>query len=349
MNKNEAIAMSFYAALKDATTAARRVGWESNELHELRLRTLIDAVGPLDSVGTILDAGCGEGRLLPLLRNAGFAGAYRGEDILPHMVERAKQRHPSDSFVVADCLDHEGVHADIILCSGTLNTLDDEDTTGAFANALGSLWNRTNISLAIDFAVLDRHSDGAHIARYAIESTLSAARSLTRWVRLIEGTIPGEAILVLSRSSEAELQRIGGTEHLALSIADLHLRSQVPEAARRALLGRSGTKPGIFRALADAQSGRLRDAETSLRSLAETSSEASLHLALLLIATRRQAEGITRLERLRADNDEQGDAARYQLMLQTGEDNNERRLLLYSEMTDPWIRREAETLLHSRH
>ena len=41
------LALDFYSPLKESESAARRVGWESDALHELRLRALLDGIGPL--------------------------------------------------------------------------------------------------------------------------------------------------------------------------------------------------------------------------------------------------------------------------------------------------------------
>jgi trans-aconitate methyltransferase len=55
-------------------------------------------VGRADSV---LDAGCGWGRLLDLMP-AEWAGLYRGVDISPDFIAKAEQEHPGRSFLVGD-------------------------------------------------------------------------------------------------------------------------------------------------------------------------------------------------------------------------------------------------------
>ena len=66
----EASATRFYAPLQDAPCPARRVGWESNEAHLLRLRAIVQALQPCEEIRRVLDAGCGEGRLVDVLREA---------------------------------------------------------------------------------------------------------------------------------------------------------------------------------------------------------------------------------------------------------------------------------------
>jgi SAM-dependent methyltransferase len=335
----------FYAPLMDSSSAARRVGWQSDGLHELRLRALMAAAGPVENASQVLDVGCGEGALLPLLQEGMFNGVYRGEDVLPFMIERARSNHPDARFDLQNSFDAEASKADIVLCSGTLNTMDTSDLGATFDAALEALWARTNDTLALDFAVANRHSRGSLIATFDLEAAFRAARTLTSAVRVLEDTIPGEAILVLSRNQEAGIARIAAPPHLALTVAELHLRQHQPEAVRTVLRGLKSPKARLMKALADAQSGRIRNAETTLRTLAEDSSEAKLHLALVMMATRRQEAGALLLEDLRHSNDAFADEARYELMLYYAEPEPTQLPTLLEEIQDPWIHREALSLL----
>lgn len=70
--------------------------WERIERkHEEILSRLIS---PTDS---ILDAGCGYGRLLNLLPGS-WVGDYWGIDLSPDFIERARRLHPYRTFVVAN-------------------------------------------------------------------------------------------------------------------------------------------------------------------------------------------------------------------------------------------------------
>ena len=74
-------AEAFYGPLQGQPDASRRVGWESPAAHALRLCALVEAVAPVATLASVLDVGCGEGALVPVLRAAGFTGRYRGEDV----------------------------------------------------------------------------------------------------------------------------------------------------------------------------------------------------------------------------------------------------------------------------
>lgn len=151
--------------------------------------------------------------------------------------------------------------------------------------------------------------------------------------------------MVLSRNQEAGIARMAAPPHLALTVAELHLRQHQPEAVRAALRGLKSPKATLLKALADAQSGRIRNAETTLRSLAEDSAEAKLHLALVMMATRRQEAGALLLEAIRRSDDDFGDAARFELMLYYAELEPAQLPALLDEIRDPWIHREDRSLL----
>ncbi len=180
MRNSLTLALDFYGPLQQSESAARRVGWESDALHELRLRALLNGVGPLGRFGRAIDVGCGEGRLITLLNEAGFKGSYRGEDVLPFMVERAKRTFPEKEFAVMDSFTSDAPDADLILCSGTLNTLTSDTTLETLQGTIETLWSRSRKTLALDFAVRGRHPSGAQLSCFDVTEVLTLARRLSR-------------------------------------------------------------------------------------------------------------------------------------------------------------------------
>lgn len=69
-------------------------------------RILARHVRPADS---ILDAGCGWGRLLSLLPGD-WAGRYLGVDLSPDFLELARQEHSGHTFIHADLRDLSAIH-----------------------------------------------------------------------------------------------------------------------------------------------------------------------------------------------------------------------------------------------
>jgi len=116
-------------------------GWKSRAMQVVRFDVLIDMVDLAGRV--IVDAGSGQGALVDRLveRRVEYA-AYVGLDAMPEMVEQSADRGlPNARFEVCDIAGEPdafrrwsrhagGPGADVILFSGSLNTMDDA-TAGA--------------------------------------------------------------------------------------------------------------------------------------------------------------------------------------------------------------------------
>ena len=340
-------ARAFYGPLADADTPARRVGWEDDDAHRLRMAAMALAAGPLASLATALDAGCGEAALLPELRRQGFGGRYRGEDILPHMVGRAAEAHAGDahaSFVTADAFS-DGPRADLVLCSGALNTLAGAaDHDAEVAAALAALWSRAGERLVVDLAVADRHPPGAGIARADLGRAWSVARSIAPVVAVREDVVPGEALLVLSRSRAAALSERLPAPADAIVRARLLLNGGEPAAARALAEPLQSPEARLVAALADLREGQHRQAEAGLRRLVGTpvGGVARLHLAAVLWITGRRRASEALLRELAATDD---DARVHLVELLVGRGARDEARTVASAIGDAWIRREAERMI----
>ncbi len=74
---------------------------------------------------SILDVGCGVGHLAGWLKERGYEGEYTGVDILPEMVERARETHPDMCFEHADIIAEPGrFKADYVMSSGIFHMGD---------------------------------------------------------------------------------------------------------------------------------------------------------------------------------------------------------------------------------
>ena len=204
----------FYSALETSSSPARRVGWESDVGHRWRLGAIVAALAPVATVDSVLDAGCGEGRLLEVLHAAGFRGAYRGEELREVPLARARAatpppdlRQPPEYRVAQAFGDGEG--AEVVVCCGALNTREGpEPAAGAaldapherrVAQAVRALWRRTGHTLAVDLAILDRHAPGGGIGRVRMGFAVELFRGLGGFLRVIEDGMPGEALFVVAR------------------------------------------------------------------------------------------------------------------------------------------------------
>jgi cyclopropane fatty-acyl-phospholipid synthase-like methyltransferase len=75
------------------------------EIEEAHRKILAEKIGPEDS---ILDAGCGWGRLLSLLP-PWWRGAYLGVDLSPDFIALARKERPDRTFLVGDLRNLSGI------------------------------------------------------------------------------------------------------------------------------------------------------------------------------------------------------------------------------------------------
>jgi len=92
--------------------------YTDEDLYRGRLERAGKVIGPL--IGpqeTVLDVGCGDGNLLPLLPPC----VYTGIDMVPEFIERARNRFPGREFREGNIMDETMVH-DWVLLVGTTGT-----------------------------------------------------------------------------------------------------------------------------------------------------------------------------------------------------------------------------------
>ncbi len=98
------------------------LGWESEEAQKSRFEEL---VGVIDLNGAnILDVGCGTGNLLEYIGDRFSNYKYTGIDVLPHMIERAKQKGHNGQFYCLDMFKNNPFTTgefDVIFSSGIFN------------------------------------------------------------------------------------------------------------------------------------------------------------------------------------------------------------------------------------
>ncbi|MCA9520194.1 MAG: methyltransferase domain-containing protein [Myxococcales bacterium] len=345
----------FYEPLASSSTMSRRVGWESDAAHRFRLRHHLALIGPLADVASILDAGCGEGALLEEALRAGFRGRYRGEDILPSMIEAAQRRFASAAgegegaasieWVSWDSL-VGGPRAEAVICCGALNHRVGDDPTSEVIAAIDALWARAERVAVIDFAVRSRHHDAALLALADLEPVWRHVRSLSPVNTVMETTIPGEAVCVLQRDRGPILRRHLSEPELTCDRAEILLAAKESYAVLRELGDLATPRAELLRGLAGLQIGGWRQSEVSLKKLVgdpEVGERARLTLAALYRALKRTVEAEALLGLLVRDGNDEARLLLGMVRLDQGRRDEARTLM--ESIVDPWIAREAQRLL----
>lgn len=115
----------FLPLLEKHGASSQAVGYKHSGNHIARYQILmgIDEIGN----GSILDVGCGVGHFAKWLTEHGFQGDYKGIDLMPEMVERARQQNPGMIFEACDITQApDELMADYVMASGIFHMGDAE-------------------------------------------------------------------------------------------------------------------------------------------------------------------------------------------------------------------------------
>lgn len=130
MSKIENIRKHYVPRIKEKQKNFDILDWASEETQFTRFGVLAANV-ELEG-RTLLDVGCGLGDLVKFLDGRGISPAeYVGVDIIPEMLEKAREMNPGRKFVEADVFSPDTQQTletlgyaegfDVVFCSGTLN------------------------------------------------------------------------------------------------------------------------------------------------------------------------------------------------------------------------------------
>lgn len=146
---------------------------------------------------SILDVGCGVGHLAKWLTENGYEGEYTGIDLLPEMIERARELNPGMRFEQCDLLLEPGrFQADYVMSSGIFHLGDApfmQRVIAAMYAACGkglafnslSAWDDVNVKLG--------YFSADPVA------TLDFCRTLTPFVMLRHDYLPHDFTMFLYR------------------------------------------------------------------------------------------------------------------------------------------------------
>jgi len=186
------------------------LGWGVHGRQEVRFSVLAElALRMPDS--SVLDVGCGFCDLSDFLVRHGWHGRYTGIDIVPGLLEVARQLHPGLDVREADITDGgaELDEYDFVISSGVFNAkLPSGSNDMHIRNALASMYGRSRFATCMDF--LSTHVDfqkpGAHHTDPGW--ALAEARHLTRRLLLRHDYMPYEFALFLFRDDSVSERNV---------------------------------------------------------------------------------------------------------------------------------------------
>jgi trans-aconitate methyltransferase len=152
---------------------------------------------------TLLDLGCGLGDLYGYLQDNQYHHiAYTGVDIVPEMLDAARQNYPAATFKTMNFVTDELPEYDIILASGSLNILFDRAAAHAQYIKAVSAKMYASARLACAFNLLDKdveymYEQDPRFYYADKQEFLKYCRTLCPAARLIDGYLVNDFTLVL--------------------------------------------------------------------------------------------------------------------------------------------------------
>ncbi len=131
------------------------LGWGKNGKQEVRF-SVLGELAIRDKNSSVLDVGCGFADLYLYLLKNGWNGIYTGIDIVPVLVEKAKELHPRIN------VHQKGIHssalekADYVIASGVFNAkLINESNSSHIEKSLNKMFELCNKAVCVDFLSTD--------------------------------------------------------------------------------------------------------------------------------------------------------------------------------------------------
>jgi len=184
--------------LREHGRSPEALGWGKPGREHVRFEVMAEVI---EEVGaeSVLDVGCGFGDLHDFLRARGWAGRYRGIDIVPGLLKEARGL----DVELADVSSYRGEPVDVAVASGVFNArLDGEDNREHITRSVTRMFELSRRAVCVDF--MSTHVDFEHPDAWHTDPAwaLALARSLSKRFRLRHDYMPFEFALAVYRDDE---------------------------------------------------------------------------------------------------------------------------------------------------
>jgi SAM-dependent methyltransferase len=200
----------YRARLREHGYSPQTLGWGVNGRQEVRF-ALLGELALRDPTSSVLDVGCGFADLHDFLHAAGWKGRYTGVDIMPDLLQVARERHPGLDLRELDIVAEGGElqEHDFVIASGVFNAqLKVGDNQSHVRQALRAMHHLARRAVCVDFmsSWVDFQKPGAWHTDPSW--ALAEARVLSRRLELRLDYMPFEFALVLYRDDSVSPRRV---------------------------------------------------------------------------------------------------------------------------------------------
>ena len=192
--------------LKKYAYSPQALGWGKHGRQEIRFRILTEPVLRYPN-STVLDVGCGFGDLYSYLINHQWTGRYVGIDIVPGLLNVAREKHPNVEFIELDITESEGKLStfDFVLASGILNAkLSFEDNKDHISKVIQSMVMHCRVAACVDF--LSSYVDYQKTESWHTDPgwVFKIAKNLSRRIILRHDYMPFEFCIIIYKNDRIQ-------------------------------------------------------------------------------------------------------------------------------------------------
>jgi SAM-dependent methyltransferase len=180
------------------------LGWGKNSKQTVRFSVLAENALK-DKNCSVLDIGCGFADLYLYLKSNGWSGSYTGTDLVPVLLEKAKELYPEIELLQVDIASEDLIKADFVIASGIFNSeILEESNESHIEKSIKKMFELSNKALCVDFmsTYVDFKKTGAW--HTSPEWAFSIAKKLSKRVILRNDYMPYEFSLIIFKDDTIE-------------------------------------------------------------------------------------------------------------------------------------------------
>lgn len=196
-NDKEIIRKTYNQKLENhPMTSAQAVFWKNECTQFARFKVLADIADLNNS--SILDVGCGVGDFFFYLNQRFENVVYEGFDIVPRMIESAKEKYSNGNFKLADIEDYENSSFDFVVASGVF-TYRIENYMEKYMHIIKKMFDISRKGVAFNMLRKGGHIDDELYIAYDPEEITNLCKKFSKKVEIVKDYLPQDFTVYLRR------------------------------------------------------------------------------------------------------------------------------------------------------